>query len=121
VAKHVAVSVTEAGRDAIRGLVIAATTAVQAKVNMSDAIVAALAVIRDHPAEFCSALLKTPDLVIRTPDVPEGDPARLIARAVSADGRTADFHLAHSVRTGEVLHHETDSYTVTSIREIEVS
>lgn len=53
---HVAVTVTSAARDAMRGLAVAATTAAQVRVNMSDAVIAALAVVRQHPDELAAAL-----------------------------------------------------------------
>lgn len=53
---HVAVTVTPAARDAMRGLAVAATTAAQTRVNMSDAVIAALVVVRQHPDEYRAAL-----------------------------------------------------------------
>ena len=53
---HVAVTVTPAARDAMRGLAVAATTAAQTRVNMSDAVIAALIVVRQHPDELREAL-----------------------------------------------------------------
>lgn len=54
--RQVAVTVTPAARDAIRGLAVVATTAAQVRVNMSDAVIAALAVVRQHPDELAAAL-----------------------------------------------------------------
>jgi hypothetical protein len=40
----------------MRSLAVAATTAVEVKVSMSDAVIAALAVVRQHPDELRAAL-----------------------------------------------------------------
>jgi hypothetical protein len=53
---HIAVSVTPKAREAMRSLAVAATTAVEVKVSMSDAVIAALAVVRQHPDELRAAL-----------------------------------------------------------------
>jgi len=55
-AEHVAVSVTSAGREAMRSLAVLATTASGRKLSMSDAVVAALAVARQHPDELRAAI-----------------------------------------------------------------
>lgn len=59
---HVAITVTPAARDAMRSLAVAATTAAQARVNMSDAVIAALIVVRQHPDELAAALAERADL-----------------------------------------------------------
>jgi hypothetical protein len=53
---YTAVSVTLAARDALRDLAVVGTTVAQVRVGMSDAAIAALAVVRDHPDEFRAAL-----------------------------------------------------------------
>lgn len=55
-AGHVGVTVTPAARDAMRTLAVLSTTAAQARVNMSDAILAALVVVRRHTDELAAAL-----------------------------------------------------------------
>jgi hypothetical protein len=59
-AEHVAVSVTRGGREAMRTLAVLATTASGRKLSMSDAVVAALAVVREHPDDYRAALLADP-------------------------------------------------------------
>jgi len=58
-AEHVAVSVTPAGRDAMRTLAVLATTATGRKVSMSDGVIAALAVVRQHQDQLGAALAAT--------------------------------------------------------------
>jgi len=57
--EHVAVSVTPTGRGAMRTLAVLATTATGRKVSMSDGVIAALAVARNHPDELGTALAVT--------------------------------------------------------------
>ena len=54
--KQIAVTVSPAGREAMRTLAVLATTASGRKLSMSDAVVAALAVVRQHPDELAAAL-----------------------------------------------------------------
>ena len=64
------------------------------------------------------------DLTVRPPICPWSDPARYIARAENADGRTADFHLTGAIAPGEVIYWSPDggmvldSWIVTSVRNI---
>ena len=53
---YTAVSVTLAARDAIRDLAVVSTTAAQERIGMSDAVIAALEVVRHHPDELAQAL-----------------------------------------------------------------
>lgn len=59
--KQVAVTVTPAGREAMRSLAVLATTVSGRKLSMSDAVVAALAVVRQHPDELAAALPERPE------------------------------------------------------------
>ena len=54
--EYTAVSVTHAARDAIRDLAVVSTTAAQERIGMSDAVIAALEVVRNHMDELAQAL-----------------------------------------------------------------